>query len=87
MQVNCSMIFMTNPTDRGMCCTFNALAAEKIYRESQFSRSVNSLQRQNVFDSFEYPSSLPTGFDSGEEPSPETGIIKEIIVKLKSKRT
>ena len=40
-----------------------------------------------MFDSFEYPSSLPTGFDSGEEPSPETGIIKEIIVKLKSKRT
>ena len=38
-----------------------------------------------MFDSFEYPSSLPTGFDSGEEPSPETGIIKEIIVKLKSK--
>ena len=31
-QVNCSAIFKTNPTDRGMCCTFNALAAEEIYR-------------------------------------------------------
>ena len=31
-KVNCSAIFKTNPTDRGMCCTFNALAAEEIYR-------------------------------------------------------
>ena len=67
------MVFMTNPTDRGMCCTFNALAAEKIYRESKFSASVASLQKQNVLDSFEYPSPLPPGFDTGEEPSPETG--------------
>ena len=73
VDVNCSMVFMTNPTDRGMCCTFNALAAEKIYRDSQFSRSVANLQKQNVFDSFEYPSSLPPGFESGDEPSPETG--------------
>ena len=35
VDVNCSLIFKTNPTDRGMCCTFNALAAEKIYRDSQ----------------------------------------------------
>ena len=39
VDVNCSLIFMTNPTDRGMCCTFKALAAEKIYRDSQFFRS------------------------------------------------
>ena len=35
-KVNCSAIFKTNPTDRGMCCTFNALAAEEIYRWSLF---------------------------------------------------
>ena len=58
-----------------MCCTFNALAAEKIYRDSQFSRSVADLQKQNVIDSFEYPSSLPPEFDTGDEPSPETGNI------------
>ena len=74
-KVNCSMIFKTNPTDRGMCCTFNALAADKIYRESQFSKSVASLQKQNVLDSFEHPSSLPSGFQFGDEPSPETGKI------------
>ena len=31
--MNCTAIFKTNPTDRGMCCTFNALAAEEIYRQ------------------------------------------------------
>ena len=76
VDVNCSQVFKTNPTDRGMCCTFNALEAEKIYRDSQFTRSVNSLQKQNVLDSFEYPSSLPPGFETGEEPSPETGDIE-----------
>ena len=35
--MNCSAIFKTNPTDRGMCCTFNALAAEEIYRWSFLS--------------------------------------------------
>ena len=53
LQVNCSVIFKTNPTDRGMCCTFNANAAEEIYRESKFSQNVASLQKQNVQDSFE----------------------------------
>ena len=54
MQVNCSAIFRTNPTDRGMCCTFNALAAERIYRESHFARSVAGLQKQNVLDRYKW---------------------------------
>ena len=53
LQVNCSVIFKTNPTDRGMCCTFNANAAEEIYRKSKFSQNVAALQKQNVLDSFE----------------------------------
>ena len=49
VDVNCSLIFMTNPTDRGMCCTFKALAAEKIYRDSQFFRSrIMFLTRLNI---------------------------------------
>ena len=38
MDINCTAIFKTNPTDRGMCCTFNALAAEEIYRWSWWWR-------------------------------------------------
>ena len=73
IKVNCSAIFKTNPTDRGMCCTFNALAAEKIYQESKFSEAVAKLQKQNVLDSFEYPVTQPDGFENGSEPSPEIG--------------
>ena len=50
--------------------------------DTQFSRSVASLQKQNVFDSFEYPSPLPPGFHTDEEPSPETGWCTVIIVKI-----
>ena len=56
-----------------MCCTFNALAAEKIYQESKFSEAVAQLQKDNVKDSFEHPIKLPEGFETGEEPSPEIG--------------
>ena len=56
-----------------MCCTFNALAAEKIYQESKFSEAVAKLQKQNVLDSFEHPINLPDGFETGSEPSPEIG--------------
>ena len=51
-KVNCSAIFKTNPTDRGMCCTFNALAAEEIYRWSLASPAFyidwNVLQKVTV---------------------------------------
>ena len=51
-KVNCSAIFKTNPTDRGMCCTFNALAAEEIYRWSLASPAFyidwNLLQKVTV---------------------------------------
>ena len=70
--MNCTAIFKTNPTDRGMCCTFNALAAEKIYQESKFSNAVAKLQKENVLDSFEQ-AKLPDGFENRTEPSPEIG--------------
>merc|ERR1719350_2591913 len=74
LEVNCSAIFKTNPTDRGMCCTFNALAAEEIYRESKFSKSVADLQRENLKDSFEAPAIQPERWgEEGEEPRPEIG--------------
>lgn len=34
-EVKCSAIFKMFPTDRGMCCTFNLEAAEKIFHEGQ----------------------------------------------------
>ena len=32
----CSAIFKTTPTDRGMCCTFNLQAAEKMFKDEEY---------------------------------------------------
>ena len=56
-----------------MCCTFNALAAEEIYRESKFSKIVTKLQKKNVLGSFDAPDASPFGFENKNEPFPEIG--------------
>ena len=35
VKMSCSAIFKTQPTDRGMCCSFNMEVAEKVYKESR----------------------------------------------------
>ena len=35
-KIPCSAIFQTSPTDRGMCCTFNLEAAEKMFKDEQY---------------------------------------------------
>ena len=44
LEINCSAIFKTLPTDRGMCCTFNMERAEKIFKESKYSQMVQKMQ-------------------------------------------
>ena len=78
--MKCSAVFKTNPTDRGMCCTFNALAAEELYKESKFTKAVSKLQKQNILDSFEAPVDLPEGFQKNDEPFPDIGMFLSIGV-------
>ena len=42
--VDCSQIFVTKPTDRGMCCSFNFINAEELFKKSLFSEGVTKLQ-------------------------------------------
>ena len=51
-QVRCSLIFKMHPTDRGMCCSFNMEAAEKNYKDSEYTRSLRELQTQDKKLSF-----------------------------------
>ena len=51
--VNCSAIFDTRPTDRGMCCTFNMEKVEEIFRESKYRESVFSMQQKDKKNSFD----------------------------------
>ena len=34
--IDCALIFVTRPTDRGMCCTFNQEQAEKIFKTTMY---------------------------------------------------
>ena len=52
-QIDCTSIFFTRPTDRGMCCTFNMQKAEDIFEESQYATMLSKLQKQDGQNSFE----------------------------------
>ena len=71
--MKCSAVFKTNPTDQGMCCTFDALAAEKLYKESKFTKSASHLQKLDIQDSFDAPGDLPDWFKTNLEPFPDRG--------------
>ena len=45
--VDCSQIFVTRPTDRGMCCAFNFDNAEKIFKKTLFTDVVSKLQNND----------------------------------------
>ena len=51
--MNCPDIFTTRPTDKGMCCTFNMKAAEKLYKASQYKDALGTLQVQDKTKSFQ----------------------------------
>ena len=50
--VDCASIFVTNPTDRGMCCTFNVENAEKSFKDSKYSSLTSRLQKNDRQNSF-----------------------------------
>ena len=52
-KMSCSSIFLTRPTDRGMCCTFNMEKAENIFRKSKYASALSAMQKQDEENSFE----------------------------------
>ena len=50
--IDCAAIFVTRPTDRGMCCAFNIEEAEKMFNAKIYANVTSSLQtfdRENSF--------------------------------------
>ena len=47
LDVNCSAIFKTFPSDRGMCCTFNMAAAEEMFEKTQYTEMVEKMQKND----------------------------------------
>ncbi len=58
LPIVCSAIFKTLPTDDGMCCVFNFEKAEKIFKDSEYSRFVNEQNNRDKKNSFQ-SSALP----------------------------
>ena len=79
--LNCASIFVTRPTDRGMCCTFNMEKANKLFRKGQYGDMVSSMQTQDSLDSFENVS-LPSWYLEQNEPMTQPGQNKGLMLVL-----
>ena len=80
-QVNCTSIFKTRPTDRGMCCSFNMNAAEEVFRKSNYGDMINRMQRQDLNLSFE-SEKLPEWYVKANEPMSQAGLTKGLMLVL-----
>ena len=45
--VSCAAIFRMQPTDRGMCCSFNKEKAEDMFKESRYQEHVMKMNEQD----------------------------------------
>ena len=80
-RMSCSSIFVTRPTDRGMCCTFNMEKAESIFKESKYASALSRLRQQDIEKGFE-DSSLPSWYVKGDEPRSQAGPDKGLTLIL-----
>ena len=53
IEVPCSKVFDTFPTDQGMCCTFNMDTAEKMFLKGKYQGRVNFMQNRDHEFSFD----------------------------------
>ena len=53
VEVPCSKVFDTFPTDQGMCCTFNMDTAEKMFLKGKYQERVNFMQNRDHEFSFD----------------------------------
>ena len=50
--VDCASVFVTRSTDRGMCCAFNQVNADRIFKNTSYLMAASSMQRQDKKNSF-----------------------------------
>ena len=80
-KMSCSSIFLTRPTDRGMCCTFNMATAEEIFRKSRYASALSAMQHQDIQYGFE-DADLPEWFRNDSEPRTQPGQNKGLRLVL-----
>ena len=53
LEISCSAIFDTRPTDRGMCCTFNMEKVENVFKRSRYRNVIDTMQQKDSNSSFD----------------------------------
>ena len=76
--MECSAIFKTTPTDRGMCCSFNMESAESLYRDGKYVQTLQKLQTKDKLLAF------PSNDERTElkDPKPQAGIKRGLMLIL-----
>ena len=82
VQVPCSLIFKTSPTDQGMCCTFNMESAEKMFQNGPYQDMVTKMQLQDRESLFDTNEKLPPWWKSNNEPNSQPGKSKGLTLVL-----
>ena len=82
IEVPCSKVFDTFPTDQGMCCTFNINKAEEMFTKGKYTDMVHFMQQRDRNSSYDRNSSLSWQEGPGQEPISEAGRAKGLQVIL-----
>ena len=76
VEVPCSKVFQTFPTDQGMCCTFNIEKADEMFKMGKYTKMVNKMQNRDQSLSYDRDFELPMAWQENIEPISEAGISK-----------
>ena len=82
VEVPCSKVFDTFPTDQGMCCTFNTEKAEAMFKNGRYSNMVTLMQARDRDLSFDRKIEMPGFWEGNNEPISEAGRSKGLSVIL-----
>ena len=78
-KLSCNSIFRKQPTEQGMCCSFNMKKAEEMLRYSRYKESITTRQSEETQMSFE-EGEKPEWYKKGGEPKSEAGVKKGLTI-------
>ena len=81
VEVPCSKVFDTFPTDQGMCCTFNIEKADQMFKNGKYTKMVNTMQKRDQNLSYDRAHDVPHQWKENLKPISEAGISKGLQVR------
>ena len=73
-RLKCSAIFSMQPTDQGMCCTFNKEKADEMFKPSPYQEQITRLTDQDKKNS-RFDAKVPDGQAHMTQPPSKTYIL------------